>query len=279
MADISSRGSVMRANEEKKGVRYYVFECNPGMSAHRNAPDSLAVIIFSHLASLRSHAVKHLANVYEVSAWQVLKQFNHNKIISCIDALRDLKCPYFTLHSDRPPCWQHGRSCEIFHDCSAHAHFLEECYESCIVEAIRGGISIPRNVLFNQNRYGVLNEDYWVVPNGNVVVKMSWNGSAYSVATCFQPKAGFKLTWNEVLESLKDSILRQAEGRISWCNEVTWGTPLLPDSRKRKQQLPGIQKIPENNKHKKGKPRNKERGGSRSLTTDCKILEDDFFDE
>lgn len=268
--------SPKKANHD---TRSYVFECTPGLSVHRDAPDPLEVIVFNHLASLRSHAVKHFANAYEVEAWQNLLEVDHDKIRSCIDGLRNIHCPYFILHSDRPPCWQNGRLCQIYHECSSQVHFLEETYESCIVEAISRGISIPRNVKFHQKRDGVLKEDYWVVPDIAVVVKMYWNGSTYSVATSFQPKAGFRVTWSEILESLKGTIFRQAEGRISWCNEETWGTPIRPDMRKRKRQLPSLKKSPDDKKGGKIKLTNKERGGSRNLTTDFRIFEDDGFDD
>lgn len=255
-------------NEKSNPDRLHIFTCSTGHSSHWNAPEPLKVKMFLHQTKLRSHSVKHFANSYEVNEWKGLAEFDQNEITVSIDAIKEAGCPYFTQKTDTPPCWQQGRQCKKYETCSKPAQFLEKTYEQCIVEAIRAGIIIPRNVCFDRNHYEKIVEDYWAVPDVPVVVKMYRQQDRYTVATCFRPGAGTNVTRSEGLDNLSRKIFNNAlHNSIIWCTEETWKTPIRPDRRKGKK-LPGKSKKQYvGKKAGRNRPRKKERGGSRNLTT------------
>lgn len=246
--------------------RFFQISCRPGHSAHIGNPGKFTVQLFFDRKKLRSHALRHLADQYELSNWKMAADFELEKVNTYTDAIKKIGCPFFTsLNLENPPCM----GCRKYKDCTVHATVFEEIYQQCILEIIRQGLETPRNVGFENKEKQT--DDYWAASSFQIVVKMQLKEDHYIVTTSFHPQAGSKRTFFEHLDQLTRNVNKKAaRNTINWCTEETWnisGHQGRPEKYRKKSRKKSKNKPYAVSEPAAKKPYSrKERGGSKNRT-------------
>lgn len=179
------------------------------------------IIIFNNNYKLRAHAVGHFANTDEMRHWAMQPGWDLNMISSCINSLKDLGCPFFSLDMNHiPPCNNASYRCPFADNCCDVVKPLEEAYcqaiQSIIVET--GGLPRYSRFISQQNGYFC-----WLFSNQSILIKMAWNRDAYNIMTAYKPRQGSNLPFKAILNHTINGIEFEAASQIVWCDQMTWG--------------------------------------------------------
>lgn len=178
--------------------------------------DTVAVVFFHRDDKLRSHALKHLGNQMEFEVLRKYCALNSAELLSTIDSVRELGCPWFTEGRDSPPC----AACRLYSRCTDVAHVLEQAYLGLLEQAVNSGARLPRFARFASDQ----SEFVWLLADPGVVVKMIWEKEHFRVMTAFCP-AGGQISFPEIREQTMRKIQLKKIGPVQWCTAETWQLP------------------------------------------------------
>ena len=206
----------------------------------------LKIVLFKNDKNLRSHTIKHFANLLEFEKiWRryVPKGINENVITSSASAIKDIGCPYFNLSLNTPPC----HHCTIFDLCNEHIKELESLYLSCLEKVLQEGGNIPRYAHFLSKRHD--NEMIYLMPESAVIAIASiLKNDIYNLSTCYvKPNTRLNEMRDREIQKIKDEA---SLNTIAWCNELGWGIQSFID----KIDLPERVNKKTNKKRQKAKP-------------------------
>lgn len=197
--------------------RLHVVHIEEGRSFHRNAPQPLQVVLFNDPAKLRSHALKHCANLAEAEAAR--GGIDAARVAVAVDALKDLGCPFFVGGFSTPPCRVAGKPCGFYDRCQEVLQDLEEDYLALCRTALDEGAAIPRNAAFCD---GKGDHFYWAVTDRALLAKLVWKNDAYLLMTCFVPGLCLTGSLPEKLDQVKRMMQKDCSGAPLLALPETW---------------------------------------------------------
>lgn len=183
----------------------------------------LKIILFINDGKLRSHTVKHLADMNELgNVWEKILPRDRSLVTQCINNLQHMGCPFAEKISSKPLC---DKECIHFEKCGVIISETEELYVNAIEEIIKKGVSVPRYAcLFsdNNNTY-----QFWLMPDQPFIVKASLLGErdtytdTYNLMTCYGSKdrSFTEMRYYQML-AMKDEARTK---NIQLLNHDTWG--------------------------------------------------------
>lgn len=234
--------------------RYRTFPAPPSTAHAAPHGDSahLSVVFFRYGAKMRSHAVKHCADMNELETMKCPLLEPVSRITTWVDAIKGLGCPFFLAHTETPPCWQQGNFCPLFNNCAdAGGRELEKVYLDLCTKAIENAIAVPRCAALREKRATGDKDMYHLLSDFLLLARLEWEGNVYNLKSCFVPLCALcvgKGKLRQTVESVRDSIIRKASGRIHWITPETWS---VTTSREKQE----IVEIRPSRKHKKQKSR------------------------
>ena len=179
------------------------------------------VLCFLKDHKLRAHAVGHYANSLETYSWKRVGGYDAEMIRSCVDALRDLECPFFRLNQEHlPPCNQSEYLCTYDASCRTITPPLVQAYVDAIHRVMAECCRLPRFVRFFDSEKSCF---CWLFSDHAIVVKMVWKGKAYHVMTAFHPRQGSGIPFREQLRWMVRRVNIDSHAAQGWCTEASWG--------------------------------------------------------
>lgn len=198
--------------------RYFEIVVGDSKDTNKKETDSLLkIILFKDDRKLRSHTVKHFANLDEFeSAWKSIKSVDFDLIMQSVTSLQRIGCLYYELGSEVPPC----NACRLFNKCSGFIDELEKEYIRSAVSVIEECGRIPRHVFYLSSTEHI--RLFFAIPDLPVVVKAAvLRDDIFNLMT-FYSRANMSFTEMRDLEVRKISIDAN-KNTISWCNDSSWG--------------------------------------------------------
>lgn len=178
---------------------------------------SLGIIVFKSDKRLRSHTVKHLANLKEFEkTWKNIISVDKKFILKSTAKLRGIGCPYYDIKMDSPPC----SKCRKFDLCTDFISELDNHYVNLVLQIIKQATAVPRfaDYFSKLEKYKVL----VLIPDLPVIITAaSLKKGIYNVTTCYS-STGRHFT--QIRDNQVGRMRREArENSIIWCNKNTWG--------------------------------------------------------
>ena len=200
----------------------------------------LKIILFKRDEKLRSHALKHFANLAESGAVRDGNvELDQSLVVKCIAGLKELGCPYYVLGTQFPLCERGRGQCRLFNPCSKIVEKLENAYLEVVARFIRDGGEVPRYAYFFSDREG--NQVFCTMPDRPVVLKaFALADGTYNLVTCY---SGPDISFQELRDLEIEKMRNEARSRnISLYSDEEWGFETLgntlgrEDSRKMEEQ-------------------------------------------
>lgn len=206
-------------------TRYGCLDSSDGM---------LKIIVYTHDAELRSHAVKHLLNLDEQdNVWSGLMGRNADAVADHLAALEKIGCPSMTLGIHRPPCRTGNRICLRYHACTSVVSTLETRYLEIIQMVMEESTAIPRVAWFHTTEYGY--DAVAMMPDRPIVAKASAVGDqVMNLMTCY---AATDLSFSRMRSQQVEMIRNEARNnKPVFCTPETWGLNPAPGPKRKKKK-------------------------------------------
>ncbi len=191
-----------------------------GLPGHADQ-GKLKIILFKRDEKLRSHALKHFANLAESEPSSLaMGGADLAMVIDCIARLKKLECPYYVLGTQFPPCERGRGQCRHFYPCGEITSDLEDAYLNVVAELIEKGGEVPRYAYFFSDRES--NDIFCTMPDRPVVIKaFKLPDGVFNLVTCY---SGPDIPFMELRDLEVEKMRNEARSRnISLYSSFKWG--------------------------------------------------------